>query len=68
MAPARLYNDGFPDFTPMPDIAPADIADSPLAARRRALAVLCMTDARAKAAAARAACGAAGGGGTYRSG
>ncbi|ABF07946.1 ferritin-like domain-containing protein [Cupriavidus metallidurans] len=38
----------------MPDIAPAEIADSPLATRRRALAVLCITDARAKAAAARA--------------
>lgn len=38
----------------MPDIAPAEIADSPLATRHRALAVLCITDARAKAAAARA--------------
>jgi len=54
VAPAKLYNGGFPDFTPMPVIAPAEIADSPLSARRQALAVLCMTDARAKAAAARA--------------
>jgi len=38
----------------MPVIAPAEITDSPLSARRRALEVLCMTDARSKAAAARA--------------
>jgi len=38
----------------MPVFAPAEITDSPLSARRRALGVLCMTDARAKAAAARA--------------
>ncbi|WP_341248291.1 ferritin-like domain-containing protein [Cupriavidus pauculus] len=37
----------------MPVIAPADIAEPPLSARRRALEVLCMTDARAKVAAAR---------------
>ena len=52
--PAKLYNGGFPNFTPMPVIAPADIAEAPHSARRQALDVLCMTDARAKAAAARA--------------
>ncbi len=51
--PARLYNGGFPNFTPMPVIAPVHPAESPLSARRQALTVLCMTDARAKVVAAR---------------
>src|SRR5690348_4673051 len=53
--PARLYNGGSPDFTPMPEKSPAARSpDSSLLPRRQALGVLCMTVARSKASAARA--------------